>query len=138
MEEAAQAYLDSAPATTIAVFKAYAAGVNLAVDSMKFLPIEFHLTQVAWRPWNILDTAAFSVFMQVQPPDAKLSLELGWKRELPRARLIEALGQQAADGRDLHLTLSMGLLPGRPRRCHSKRSQRPVCAEAAGPRRVAH
>jgi penicillin amidase len=69
-----------------AFLDAYCAGVNAWVANHR-LPIEFGLLRYRPRPWEIVDTLAFSRFMG-------WTLTFNWESELVRARLIAAIGPE--------------------------------------------
>lgn len=95
LERASRADQETMSADTLAMFTAYAEGVNAFLMSGEPLPVEFELTGVApepWEPWH--STLAFRV---------RHVLMGQWQWKLARMRLLLEIGPERfalVDGRD--------------------------------------
>lgn len=72
------------------LFSHYVRGVNawLQQDGLK-LPVEFKLAKIKPRPWEAIDSLAFSRLVTLQ-------LSMGWTHELLRMQLFEGLSEEEA------------------------------------------
>jgi penicillin amidase len=69
---------------------AYCSGVNAGINSLKRLPAEFRLLQIAPEAWKPLDSLTW---VQVMSMD----LCSNWEQELLRARLLHEIGPDGAE-----------------------------------------
>ncbi|MFD8498266.1 penicillin acylase family protein [Amycolatopsis sp. NPDC059657] len=94
--EAEVSLLDSA---TRAAVEAYVRGVNACLGTRRGLPPEFRLLGHRPRPWTAVDVLVWGKALG-------LSMSGNWASEVLRARIVDALGPDAAARHDL------GYLPG--------------------------
>jgi len=72
-----------------AAVEAYTRGVNAFLAAPGRLPLEFHLLGVTPEPWRPQDTLAWARLMA-------WCLDRGWREELMRAHLVQAVGIERA------------------------------------------
>lgn len=88
-----------------AVLAAYARGVNAFLEERGRLPIEFRLLGLEPTPWQPQDTLAWARLLA-------WCLDGGWRQELVRARLVQAVGAERAAELDPALAEEEALLAG--------------------------
>jgi penicillin amidase len=76
-------------AETLALYEAYAGGVNARIDEGR-LPVEFSLLRHRPEPWTVVDSLSWIKMMA-------LTLCVNWETEILRARLVDRVGPQLAD-----------------------------------------
>ena len=87
---AAKKDLDALTDEELEILKAYCAGVNAGMNSLKTMPVEFRLLRIAPEAWKPIDTLTW---VQVMSMD----LCSNWEQELLRARLLEEIGPDGAE-----------------------------------------
>jgi penicillin G amidase len=90
LRRSAQTDLDMMSEEERANLDAYCAGVNAGMNSLKHLPVEFRLLQIAPEAWKPLDSLTW---IQVMSMD----LCSNWEQELLRAKLLQEIGAEGAE-----------------------------------------
>lgn len=88
-----------------AALDAYARGVNAFLEERGRLPLEFRLLGLEPAPWQAQDTLAWARLLA-------WCLDGGWRQELVRARLVQAVGAERA--KELDPALAEEALLGTP------------------------
>ncbi len=84
------------PKPLLNLMKCYTKGINAYLKKHEgYLPVEFSILRYTPEPWTVDDSLSFGRFMSWQMSHA-------WQGQLVRAKIVEALGAQAADELEIH------------------------------------